>query len=447
MGLRVLIVTPEYQAAGGGIGRFYREVAPALARAGCDVTVVVSNPFADALPPSNQPGLRLRWVDTLDVGSKAEMFADLPPARVFRSWLASGFAAQDVWRALGPFDVVECCDFGLGFAAHVLDADGPPVQVQMHGSLGQISEHEPRNAGQAMDFALARLAEASLLRGADGVQASGQPNASEWRQAQNLNVDVLPPPLAMPTDGPGASDGPVLVVGRVQDWKGPQVLCEALSRLPAGARVPVQWVGRDTATGPGLTSMDGYLARTYPTVWRNVVQPIGARSAQDVAALQRRARFVVVPSLWDTFNLAGAEAMAYGRVVIASDGAGVSDLIQDGVNGFIARAGDAQSFGMAWQKALALDEAARRRMGDAAAEAVRTRMDPDTNARQRMEQLQSRASRGRTPFEFDRWTRDFFSPQPDARVDTSFLESVPVRGLADHLLKRVTKHVSGKAAS
>ncbi len=51
---------------------------------------------------------------------------------------------------------------------------------------------------------------------------------------------------------------------------------------------------------------------------------------EQTARLQAQAAFMVVPSLWDTFNFTCVEAMWSGRPVICSRGAGASELIEDG---------------------------------------------------------------------------------------------------------------------
>ena len=49
----------------------------------------------------------------------------------------------------------------------------------------------------------------------------------------------------------------------------------------------------------------------------------------------KSADFMVFPSLGDGFGLSVTEALASGCPVICSENAGVSDLIEDGYNGFV----------------------------------------------------------------------------------------------------------------
>ena len=108
----------------------------------------------------------------------------------------------------------------------------------------------------------------------------------------------------------------------------------------------IRWVGRDM---PYRThaSMSDVLAERYPDIWGKRIEPLGVRTPEETSALERSAAFVVIPSLWDVFNLATVEALAFGKVVIVSSGAGAAGLMTDGVNGFVYPAGDAPALAVA----------------------------------------------------------------------------------------------------
>lgn len=56
---------------------------------------------------------------------------------------------------------------------------------------------------------------------------------------------------------------------------------------------------------------------------------------EDVANVYNECSVYVQPSVTECYGLEIPEAMSYGRPVIASEGAGASELIEDGVNGFV----------------------------------------------------------------------------------------------------------------
>lgn len=72
----------------------------------------------------------------------------------------------------------------------------------------------------------------------------------------------------------------------------------------------------------------------------------------DISSFFSEISVYVQPSVCESFGITVLEAMAYGRPVICSDGAGASELINDGVEGFVVpkRSPDAISERIEWFK-------------------------------------------------------------------------------------------------
>jgi len=107
----------------------------------------------------------------------------------------------------------------------------------------------------------------------------------------------------------------------------------------------------------------------------------------DVEFYYAAADLYVGPSLEDAFALPPLEAMACGVPTIVSSQAGVSEIITDGVDGFILN--DPQDSAQLAELIALLygNEGLRQRMGEAAAETAR-QYTWDRNARQLGELLQ-----------------------------------------------------------
>jgi glycosyltransferase involved in cell wall biosynthesis len=85
----------------------------------------------------------------------------------------------------------------------------------------------------------------------------------------------------------------------------------------------------------------------------------------------------VLPSLEDTWGLVVNEAMASGLPVIVSDHAGASaDLVREGENGFVVRAGDAVELGDRICRLLA-DDSLRAGFGHASIRLIDERFTPE----------------------------------------------------------------------
>jgi N-acetyl-alpha-D-glucosaminyl L-malate synthase BshA len=85
---------------------------------------------------------------------------------------------------------------------------------------------------------------------------------------------------------------------------------------------------------------------------------------------------LLFPSEYESFGLAALEAMASESVVIASNGGGLPDLIESGVDGFMAEVGDVETMARQAMEILR-DPARRRRMGAAAREKAIAKFLPE----------------------------------------------------------------------
>lgn len=100
------------------------------------------------------------------------------------------------------------------------------------------------------------------------------------------------------------------------------------------------------------------------------VRVIGFVQQPQLPAYCSMADLFVLPSLYDAFPVAVHEAMACGLPVITTDMVGVApDLVKDGVNGFVVRAGDEEALFGAMQRALQ-DDKRRARMAEASREVI-----------------------------------------------------------------------------
>ncbi len=119
----------------------------------------------------------------------------------------------------------------------------------------------------------------------------------------------------------------LLVLGRLAPQKGHVHLFDALATLRdrpwqlsvvGDGPLHRELVGR--VKGLGLTDRVVFLPAT-----RDVPQVMAAHD------------IVIVPSLWEGYGIVAMEAMAAGRLVVASDVGGLKDLIRDQETGFLAK--------------------------------------------------------------------------------------------------------------
>jgi len=154
----------------------------------------------------------------------------------------------------------------------------------------------------------------------------------------------------------------LLMIGRINSWKGQDLLARAVADLPTklAERVVVKYVGAAFQAVPAeadLRSLVGHLGLSAQVEFEGFVS--------NPAALYQWADIVVVPSKRpEPFGLVAVEAMAHGRPVIAAAHGGLVEIVKHGESGFLVAPGSVPELVQAICR-LALDPATATRMAQA----------------------------------------------------------------------------------
>jgi len=151
----------------------------------------------------------------------------------------------------------------------------------------------------------------------------------------------------------------VLFVGRLTPIKGPQVLLEA-----AGPVIKASPGATFIFAGEGVLTED--LKKQAPSLPEggNVIFT-GHLGGKALAATYRVADCLVVPSTYEPFGLVALEGMVCGTPVVASDVGGLSEIVENGVNGLKAPPNDPQSLASGIIRLLREPEFSRQLAGSA----------------------------------------------------------------------------------
>ena len=154
--------------------------------------------------------------------------------------------------------------------------------------------------------------------------------------------------------------------GRLDRQKGVDVLLRAMERLGASCPRLVLLIAGE---GPQREGLERLLAELR---LGDRVRMLGF--VEGVERVLAAADLFVMPSRWEGFGLAAAEAMAAGLPVVATRVAGLREIVLDGHTGILVDRDDAAALAEAIQR-LAGDAALRGEMGRAGAQRVAEHFD------------------------------------------------------------------------
>ncbi|NVJ64182.1 MAG: glycosyltransferase [Flavobacteriaceae bacterium] len=150
----------------------------------------------------------------------------------------------------------------------------------------------------------------------------------------------------------------VLMVGRIEPWKGQDVFIEAVRRLPASLREGNVFA----LAGGGVEAKENYLAEIRSSAAKEEIIMLGSRD--DVPVLMCAADVSVHASTKpDPFPGVVIESLLAGAATIAAGAGGAVEMIDDGVHGRLTPPGDAAALSAALEDFLTADARPRARFG------------------------------------------------------------------------------------
>jgi glycosyltransferase involved in cell wall biosynthesis len=155
----------------------------------------------------------------------------------------------------------------------------------------------------------------------------------------------------------------VVLMGRINRWKGQALLVEAAQRLRDAGLTQVRYL----IVGSAPTGQEHFAADLQRTIERlgvaDRVTVMGFR--QDIWPIWDACDIAVVPSTEpEPFGMVALEAMAARKPVIAAAHGGLPDIVVDGVTGMLVKPNDATALGDAIAS-LVRDKARREQLGEA----------------------------------------------------------------------------------
>lgn len=328
--MRCCLLAWDYPPSPSGLSTAAREIAESLVEAGCDMTVVT----LDRCGSTRDHGVGLVGV-ALDEGSAL--------ARL-RLWggighLAAPFAFRRAVVALHrerPFDIVEATNW-YAPAALLGRPDDPPL-VSRLSTPAAYSRPAAHGGRDRLDGMAADRLEGRQIRRSSGLISNSAEHARRMAAHYGIESHVphaviglsLPPEflaaaLGAPFDDDGAAR--ILFVGRAEERKG---FAELLAAAELLALECVAGSGPDFSLRLlGVSGTD--LPDTLSPAARARIVALGRQKQERLMQEYADAHIVAAPSRYESFGLVYQEALAFGRVVLASaTDSSARDFVADG---------------------------------------------------------------------------------------------------------------------
>lgn len=312
--VKLLFAIKSLAGSGGGAERVLADVASELARRGHAVTVVSFDTVDADFYPFESKVKRAR----LGIGR-----SDRPsgPLEILRRV-----------RAIRTFATRARPDVAVGFMHSIY----LPLGFSLAGTGIPVvaSEHIVFQHYRTVPFQQLLVRLTPLL--ADRMVVVSEFARRSFPAAMQALMAIIPNPVAIPTprEREGAGHRLVLNVGRLEKQKNQRTLVAAFAAL---APDYPDWRLRIVGEGPERPALERQVERLGLA---SRVELPGVR--RDIAAEYAAADIFVMPSIYESFGLATAEALAFRVPAVGfADCPGTNELIQDGRNGILVGGPDA----------------------------------------------------------------------------------------------------------
>ncbi|HEX7320876.1 MAG TPA: glycosyltransferase family 4 protein [bacterium] len=205
----------------------------------------------------------------------------------------------------------------------------------------------------------------ALINRCHVVTAISNHTAAELKNIVRYNIPVIPFSVSTRSKtGAITDDKAIMFAGRSVERKGADYLIKAFASIKNEIPHKLLIVG----DGPERSSWEK-LARGLDPSHR--IQFTGWISDREIGDCYRTCSFFVLPAVYDKhgdtegLGVVMIEAMSYAKPVIASNVGGITDVVEDGVNGFLVPPAEVTALAQAIKK-LALNPSLCQQMGRAA---------------------------------------------------------------------------------
>lgn len=369
---KIAFLTPEYPHAktgnSGGIGTSIKNLAKGLLETGCSVRILVYGQQEDCF--FDDEGITVQQIKNVKVKGLSWFFTrkkiERMINRLYREKEIDLVEAPD-WTGITSFIQPEKC----------------PVVIRLNGSDTYFCHLDQRPVKWKNKFH-----EKRALQKADGLLAVSQFTAYKTNEVFGLNkkFTIIPNSIdttTFVTNNTIPQLNTILYFGSLIRKKGllelPFVFNQVVKENPLAQLI---LVGKDVADiVSGSSSTWEMMKPLFSEQALSNVKYLGSVPYTEIQNYIKEATVCVFPSFAEALPVSWIEAMAMQKAVVASNIGWATDVIDDGINGFLVHPEKHKEYADAILKLLA-DESLRQEMGKAARKKVMEKFSIATVAEQ-----------------------------------------------------------------
>ena len=364
--MHIVYVCREYPPTlrGGGIATYIRLIAQGLVERNNKVTVICASDDTRISSDYSDRGVRVIRLSGGDfILPSVESPSLLKRFRFIYRFDSYRKKIREAILELDDIDIIEVADFGA--ESYFLKDINAPVVVRLHtpSLFDRTTLGMKKYQGKDKLFQFIGEREKYILKHADFLSSCSE-SLKDWT-IQNLGIDsnkieVIYNPIELPTqivELKSSTVKPTIVfVGTISDVKGCGDLFEA-GKLLAEKNVDFDmfFYGKMGEFAENLKMNE----QSYP--WFHV---IGKIEREKLFSIYCNASVVCFPSWWDNMPMVCLEAMGVGAVVLGSSSGGMSEIIQDSINGYLIEPHNVNLLAEKLQFLINLDSKTKKQISD-----------------------------------------------------------------------------------
>ncbi len=375
--MHIVYVCREYPPTlrGGGIATYIRLIAQGLVERGNKVTVICASDDTRISSDYRDKGIRVIRLSGGDfILPSVESTSLLKKFRFIYRFDSYRKKIREAILELDDIDIIEVADFGA--ESYFLKGINAPVVVRLHtpSLFDRTTLGKKKYQGKDKLFQFIGEREKYILKHADFLSSCSE-SLKDWT-IQNLGIDsnkieVIYNPIELPTqivELKSSTVKPTIVfVGTISDVKGCGDLFEA-GKILAEKNVDFDMFlyGKMGEFAENLKMNE----QSYP--WFHV---IGKIEREKLFSIYCNASVVCFPSWWDNMPMVCLEAMGIGAVVLGSSSGGMSEIIENGKNGYLIEPHNPQKLADKLLELLQLNADQRKMISENAKQRIMTHFE------------------------------------------------------------------------